>query len=48
MLVGGALEAVHERLLEVPVVLIGLGWIVLVAVVARHAQRTSLPPIVSR
>ena len=29
LIVGGALEAVNERLLELPIVLIGLGWIAL-------------------
>ncbi len=41
MIVGGALEAVHERLLEVPLVLLGLGWIGLGVALAR--EDTSQP-----
>lgn len=38
MALGGALEAVNERLLEVPVLLLGVAWIALGAVVARDAS----------
>jgi len=38
MVSGGALEVVSERLLEVPIVLLGVAWIALGVVVARHAS----------
>ena len=39
LIVGGALEAVNERLLEVPIVLLGLGWIALGAAMWSAAQQ---------
>lgn len=38
MFVGGALEAVHERLLEVPLLTIAVGWVALGAAVAREPE----------
>ena len=29
LILGGALEAVDERLLELPIALLGLGWVIL-------------------
>ena len=37
MLIGGALEGVSERLLEVPILLLGVAWITLGAVLAQQA-----------
>ena len=38
MVIGGALAAVNERLLEVPLLLLGVGWIALGAVLAHVAM----------
>ncbi|MBW3592894.1 MAG: hypothetical protein KY396_04295, partial [Actinobacteria bacterium] len=37
LLVGGLLSVADERLLEIPIVLLGLGWIVLGYAIASHA-----------
>lgn len=37
--VGGALETIHERLLEIPLVLLGLGWIWLGYLVGSSEER---------
>ena len=39
MVIGGALESVSERLLEVPLLLLGIAWIGLGVVVARAASQ---------
>jgi len=36
LMLGGALEVVSERLLEVPIVLLGVGWVALGVVLAQH------------
>lgn len=42
--VGGALEAVDERLLEPPILLMGLGWLALGWLVGRRAGPTPVRP----
>ncbi len=39
LIAGGALEAIDERLLELPIVLLGLGWIVLGAAIWSAAEQ---------
>ena len=43
LVVGGALEAVNERLLEVPILVLGLAWIGLGLVLARATPVDDIP-----
>jgi hypothetical protein len=40
MMVGGVLEALSERLLEIPLVVLGLAWIALGYAIWSHAPGT--------
>jgi hypothetical protein len=44
MLIGGALESLSERLLEIPILLLGAGWITLGAVLAQQAMSPQPSP----
>jgi len=44
MLIGGTLESLSERLLEIPILLLGAGWITLGAVLAQQAMSSQPSP----
>ncbi len=47
MVVGGVLEPFSERLLEIPIVILGVAWIALGVVLARHASVYQTSPVES-